>query len=218
MMKLFKSRTFWGVVLVIIGALMLLQAFGIFVAEVVWPGLWVAAGIVFLYVFFKDRAGKWWAAIPAFILLGLAATAVWDVVGPSVAEEPGAVLLFAISSLGFLAVYLVRHDHWWSVIPSGVLLSLALLVGASTVAGGALSAGVFLLGLAATFGVLAALTTPEGRMRWPLIPAAILALVGVLVAAEVAAVLNYVWPAVLILAGLYLILRAYGSGRPGRPA
>lgn len=217
-MRWIKSRTFWGVVLVVAGVLLLLQAAGVFFAEVVWPVLWVAAGILFLYVFFKDRVENWWAAIPAFALLGLAALVAWDGIWPSTAGEFGATLFFAIGAVGFLAVYLVRHDHWWSIIPGGVLLSLALLVGVSSVAGGALSAGVFLLGLAATFGVLAALPTPEGRMRWPLIPAAILALFGVLVAADAAAVLNYIWPAALILAGLYLILRAFGSGRPGRPA
>lgn len=218
MRRWIRSRILWGIVLVIAGTLMLLQAFGVFVAEVIWPGLLAAAGLVFLYVFFEDRSEKWWAAIPAFILLGLTAAMAWDIVGTSAAEELGPVLLFGISGLGFLAVYLVRHDRWWSVIPGGALLSLALSVGVTSVAGPALSAGIFLLGLAATFGVLAALITPYGRMRWPLTPAAILALVGVLVAAEAAAVLNYIWPVVLILAGIYLIFRAYGSGRPGRPA
>lgn len=77
---------------------------------------------------------------------------------------------------------------------------------------------LFLFCLALTFALLAILPTEEGRMRWPLIPAGALAVLGGLFAVNAVEVLNalsYVWPAALIVSGVWLILRA--SGRRPRP-
>lgn len=82
-----------------------------------------------------------------------------------------------------------------------------------------LAGGALFFGLAVTFGLLAILPTPEGRMRWTIIPATVLVFVGALVTTEATVVLGFVWPAALILGGLYLIFRSMGSGgRRGRYA
>ena len=47
-------------------------------------------------------------------------------------------------------------------------------------------------------------------MKWPLIPAGVLLVMGLLMAVAVTELLNYLWPAALILAGGYLLFRAAG--------
>jgi len=44
-------------------------------------------------------------------------------------------------------------------------------------------------------------------MKWALIPAAVLLIIGLLIAAATASLLNYLWPVALILVGLYVIVR-----------
>jgi len=46
-------------------------------------------------------------------------------------------------------------------------------------------------------------------MKWAWIPALVLAVLGVLVLALTSPTFNYVWPAALILAGGYLVVRAF---------
>lgn len=217
-MMLFRSRAFWGAALILAGGLLLLQSLDVLPgAAILWPVLFATAGAGFLYAFFRDP-DSWWAAIPGFTLLGLTAAAAWDGLGPGTDELGGAMFLGGMG-LGFVATYLARRENWWAVIPGGALLTLALVSGLSASLGQAAEGVVLFLGLAVTFGLLAVLPTPEGRMRWPIIPAAVLATIGVLVSAGATTVLDLVWPVALILAGLYLVFRAFGpGGGPGRHA
>jgi hypothetical protein len=88
------------------------------------------------------------------------------------------------------------------------MLTLALVAGLSQAVSGMSGGGLFFLGLGATFGLVYLLPTPEGRMKWALIPAAVLLIFGAVLAASEAAVLGFVGPAVLVLAGIYLVIRA----------
>jgi hypothetical protein len=108
-------------------------------------------------------------------------------------------------------IYLVNRDHWWAVIPGGVLLTLALIAGLSSVMQGIEMGGVFLLGLGLTFALLAFLPTPEGRLTWAIIPAIVLLVTGALITAAAAELINYVWPAALVVGGLYLLYRVFRS-------
>ncbi|MGH2522891.1 MAG: hypothetical protein ACRDH2_10350, partial [Anaerolineales bacterium] len=72
---------------------------------------------------------------------------------------------------------------------------------------------LFFLGLGLTFMLLAGLPTPQGRMRWPLIPGGILAVMGLLIAIGFGQGINYIWPVALILVGLYLVARTFGLRR-----
>jgi hypothetical protein len=217
-MRLLKERVFWGVLLVVVGGLLMLQALGVLAgAGVIWTVLFGAAGIAFLYIYFQDRA-KWWAAIPGFALVGLSAVTAWDELGNGEGKWGGVLLLGSIG-VGFLAAYLAAREQWWALIPGGAFLTLALLAGFPARVAGTTTGGVLFLGLAATFGALALVPTPDGRMRWPIIPAAALVLVGALVTLEATTALNLVWPVALILGGVYLIFRAFGPrGGAGRQA
>jgi uncharacterized membrane protein len=72
---------------------------------------------------------------------------------------------------------------------------------------------VLFLGLAATFATLAA--TPE-RMKWPLIPAAVLAVLGLSLAIQSTVTfgaMDYITALVPLVAGLYLLYYAFHSRR-----
>jgi hypothetical protein len=65
------------------------------------------------------------------------------------------------------------------------------------------------MGLGLTFGLLAILPTPQGRMKWALIPAGVLMVMGLLITASAADLLQFIGPVVLILVGLYLLFRVF---------
>jgi len=210
-MKRFETRVAWGILLIAGGVLFLLQNLGILGGGIalLWALLFGAAGVIFLYVFLTDRA-NWWAVIPGFVLLSLAVLIVLNQLAPGVGGTWGGALFLGGVGLGFWVIYFVNREHWWAVIPGGVLLTLALVAGLSSMLEGTEVGGVFFLGLGLTFGLLSFLPTPQGRMKWALIPAAVLLVMGLLITAAFASALNYLWPVALILIGLYLIFRTFG--------
>ena len=210
-MRRFETRVAWGILLIAGGVLFLLQNLGILGGGIalLWALLFGAAGVIFLYVFLTDRA-NWWAVIPGFVLLSLAALIALDQLAPEVGGTWGGALFLGGVGLGFWVIYFVNREHWWAVIPGGVLLTLALVAGLSSILEGTEVGGVFFLGLGLTFGLLSFLPTPQGRMKWALIPAAVLLVMGLLITAAFASALNYLWPVALILIGLYLIFRTLG--------
>ena len=209
-MKRLKVHIIGGVLLIAAGILFLLQNFGVLAIGVyVWPILFGIGGLVFLYVFLASR-DNWWAIIPGLVLLSLAAVSVLDQFAPQVNEDWGGAIFLGGIGLAFWMIYFVKREHWWAIIPGGVLFTLALVAGLSSVLEGIEVSGVFFLGLGLTFALLAFLPTPEGQMKWPLIPAGVLLVMGLLMAAAATEALNYLWPAALILAGGYLLFCASG--------
>jgi hypothetical protein len=134
-------------------------------------------------------------------------------------------LMLPILGAGFLLTGVLRREAGW-LIPGGILagisLGISLIEGPlSTVAGDGARGGVFLLAFALgwlSIVVLSKLFTDETQW-WPLIPGAIMALIGGAVLAgdlgdqalnvfgSVWEVFGYIWPIGLIAAGLYSIVR-----------
>jgi len=210
-MKRLEYRVLLGLLLIAGGILFLLDSLEVItVGAVLWPVLIGVASLVFLFIFAMAPSSNWWAAIPGFVLLGLAGTIALDELAPAVGEVwSGSVFLGGIA-LAFWVIYLVNPEHWWAVIPGGVLLTLAVVAGLSEVPQEVETGGIFFFGLGVTFALLAILPTPEGRLTWALIPAVVLLLMGALITAAAAELINYVWPVVLILGGLYLLYRTFG--------
>lgn len=214
-MKKLESGVLWGLLLIAAGALFLLDSLGVIaVGAVVWPVVIGAASVVFLFVFLSAPQANWWAAIPGCVLLGIMGTVLLDQLAPETGDAWGGALFLGGISLAFWLVYLVNTEHWWAVIPGGVLLTLAVVAGLSEILEGAEMGGVFFFGLGLTFALLALLPTPEGQLTWSIIPAVVLLLMGALITAAATELLNYVWPVALIVGGLYLLYRALGS-HPG---
>ncbi|MGA9349039.1 MAG: hypothetical protein WBW48_09575 [Anaerolineae bacterium] len=210
MMKRFDVRAVGGILLIVVGILLLLQGFEILgvVVALIWALVFGAAGLVFLYVFLTDRA-NWWAAIPGFGLLGIAALIALDEFWPQVGDAVGGALFLGGIGLAFWVIYFINRKHWWAVIPGGVMFTLALVAGLESVFEGAEMGGVFFLGLGLTFGLLSFAPTPHGRMKWALIPAAVLLVMGLLITAITTGFLDVLFAAALILVGLYFLFRVF---------
>jgi len=211
-MRRFDVRVIGGILLILGGILLLLQNLGFPAGPLafLWAVLPGAGGAVFLYLFVADRA-KWWAVIPGFALLSLAALIPLNEFLPDVGDAFGGGLLLGAIGLAFWVVCLANREQWWAVIPGGVLLTLGVVAGLSSILPGIDMGGPFFVGLGVTFALLSVLPTPQGRMRWALIPAAVLLVMGLVMTAAATGILKYLWPAALILVGLYLIFRLLRS-------
>jgi hypothetical protein len=211
-MKLSRIRVVGGILLIAFGVLSLLANLGVLVGglDLFWAILFVAGGLLFLYVFQANRE-HWWAIIPGFVLISVGALLALELFFPRGIGDWGGALVMLGIGLAFWAIYFVKREHWWAIIPGSVMLTLALIVGLSSVieSVGLDTGGVFLLGLGVTFGLLAILPSPQGRMKWALIPAAALLAIGLLITAASAELLQLIGPALLILVGVYLIFRVF---------
>jgi hypothetical protein len=206
------SRILWGVLLIAAGVLFLLQSLGVVqFAVILWPALVGIASLAFLFVFLNAPQANWWAAIPGFVLLGVAGIIALDQLAPEVGEIWGGSLFLGGIALAFWVIYLFNSEQWWAVIPGGVLLTLALVSGLSPMLEAMETGGIFFFGLGLTFALLALLPTPEGRLTWSIIPAIVFLIVGTFITAAATELISYVWPVLLILGGLYLLYRTFGS-------
>lgn len=202
-------RILVGVILLVMGGLTLLQSLDVLKLEgsiwgIVFAAMFIAGGAAFLYVFFADRA-QWWALIPGCSMIGLGGVIALPMI-PGFPDAFAPVFFLAMIGLSFLLIYIIDHKNWWGIIPAGALFSIAALVGLSTYFP-LIGVGVMFLGLAATFAALSILPTGEERMTWPWIPAFILLVIGIIFTFMQGTAGKYVWPAMLIIGGIFLIVR-----------
>jgi hypothetical protein len=201
-MRRIHPRLLIGILLIVGGVLSLLDVMGIISngGGIFWGLIFAAGAAVFLYMLFNDP-DSWWAAFPGFTLLGLAVSSFL----PDSLHAYAGLAFFAGISLAFWWVYFTDRQRWWAIIPAGVLLTLgvvSVLDNVSKVQTG----GSFFLGLGLTFILVAIL--PGGSTRsWALIPGVVLLLFGALLGTPFFSLADYFWPAVLILLGIYLIIR-----------
>ena len=229
-MKSEKTSIIAGIALMAAGVLLLLDLLGILdSAALVWPLIFAAAGTTFVVLFVRSR-DNWWAAIPGSVFLGLAAVILITQLWPGPAAYWAGAFLFLFMGAGFAAVYGRERSNWWALIPCGVMLTLALVVALPPAWEGIPVPAVLFLGLAATFGALSLVPvrpehrpaepagvprqpgdTEPARMKWPLIPAAVLAVMGLIFALQATALLTaseFFVPVLLLLAGVALLVYA----------
>ncbi len=207
MFKWLESRILWGSLLILAGLVFLMQnVFNLQLGGLFWAALLGLGGLVFITAFLNERR-NWWALIPGFTLLGIAATVFVSNFFPRVNSVLGGLFVLGGIGIAFVAVYLADRRYWWALIPAGVMLTLAAISVLDQLLGGFESGGLLFLGLALTFAVVALLPNPQGRMTWAWYPAAVLAVIGLIISAFSGNVIGYVWPLVLILGGLVLIYR-----------
>jgi hypothetical protein len=200
-MRRFDWRLAIGAALVLLGGLMLLERADLLPGgvEVFWSASFLAVAAYFLYRFATDTRGDWWAAIPGFALAGLAAESLPAFI---LGDLHGMFFLGALG-LAFVAVYLSGRERWWALIPAGVLITLGLVAALATRFGVADNGGVLFVGIGVTFLLVAWLA----NMSWAYIPGIILLAMGALIGAALPGTAGLLWPAVLVVAGLILILR-----------
>ena len=206
-------RIVGGILLVVVGILTLLQGLGALdnIAPIFWAIIFCIGGILLLYIFLANRV-HWWAIIPGFLLLSVAALLVVEEFAPDLGGDWEGVLVLGGIGAAFWVIYFMKREQWWAIIPGGVMVTLALVTGLSSTLDSDVAGGVFFLGLGLTFGLMAFLPSSEGRMKWAPIPGAILLIIGAVIMSASTEVFKYLWPAALILVGIYLIVRVFGRG------
>lgn len=208
-MKYFNWRIILGIVLLALGISYLLQTLHVLtIGALPWALLFMAGGAAFISVLVTDRKNNWWAAIPGVVLAALGLMIAIDSIFPQLdGRFSGAVFLLGIG-VAFWMVYLLNNSFWWAIIPAGVLTTLSgvTLVGENAFLNGGV---VFFFGLAVTFGLLAILPNGGVKMSWPWIPAAALLFMAFVVSITTSSLLNYLWPVVLILLGLYFLWQTF---------
>lgn len=212
MLNWLGSRYFWGGMFILIGGIFLLQYFGfIEFSAFLWAILFALGGLIFLSVFSSDRE-KWWAIIPGFALISIAFVIAFDNLFSDWAGDLGGLIILGGLGMSFVVIYFINRENWWAIIPAGVLISIGMIVGLESLLPGTATGGLFLLGLGLTFGVLALVPTPQGKMGWAWIPAGILTIIGLILLIVSAAVFRILGAAGLIILGGYLIYRTLRSG------
>ncbi|HSP09639.1 MAG TPA: hypothetical protein VLU92_08605 [Candidatus Dormibacteraeota bacterium] len=204
-----RSAIFWGVVLVAAGLFLLTQTLGLIpTIGGDLAGVALAIAGFALLAFYVVLRTHWWTLIAGPVLLGLGGAILLP------GYLGGAAFLAAIA-FGFLLVFLTGIQRWWAVIPAGTMLTLAVIALVGSSIDGKLAGALLFFGLSITFGVLAVIPAHGRLMRWPAYPALGLLAFGVLTATGGSAA-TILWPLVLVVAGIFLVIRA--AMKPAGPS
>jgi len=169
-----------------------------------WTTIFGGGGLVFLAVYASNRK-QWWALIPGASLIGVGLLIFLDTV-PAVPDEVGVGIMLLCISLAFWVIFLGDRSQWWALIPAGVLIVVAVIpiIEAQGLSGPVIG-GLFFIGIGLVFTVLYLFSFSNPDLRWAKYPAIPLFLIGLLVI--FASQLLTWWPLLLVLLGLYLLLR-----------
>ncbi len=212
-MRAQSGRIVVALVLILIGVAALLDSlqvirlpFVITGPNLLWTLLFGISGLAFLLAFFAHTS-NWWAIIPGLTLIGLAILVGGVLTGKY--EALGAAIFMGMLAASFWIIYLTHRENWWAIIPGGVLLSVAGLIAADTLIQNDLfPVAVMFLGMGATFLLLYVLPKPIGKVTWPLYPAGVLGVMGLLFAFGAGQATNWVWAIALIAGGGWIIWRS----------
>ncbi len=203
------GRIIFALFLIALGVIVLLSNLNVLAIDfnnnqLFWSVAFTVGGLAFLVAYMSSFQENWWAVIPGFTLLGIAA-----LIGlPFFQSVYGGAMFLGMIGLSFWVIFFTRREFWWAVIPGGVLLTLAAVTLMSETDNGFGAGGFFFLGLALTFLLVYYLPTAYGRMRWAIWPAGVLGIMGALIMTGASGLARFVWPAVLIVIGGLLVMRA----------
>lgn len=195
--------------LLAIAGLLAVVAWDLLRDEAIATYVLIAVALPFLAVYLRDRT-QWWALIPAYVMLVIAAVVYFGERGgfPDYLVGP-----FVLASIGlpFLVVYLRDRGQWWALIPAYAMFSVGLIIPLAELdLNGNLIAAYVMFAIALPFGVV---YLKNRDNWWALIPGGIMAVIGVsLLLAE--QLFRYLLPAAIILTGLWILARQFMGGGP----
>jgi len=191
-------------VLLAVGGLLAVVAWDLLRDEAIAAYVLTAVAVPFIIVFLRDRR-QWWALIPAYVMLVVAAI-VFFAEGRGFPDYlVGTFVLFSIG-LPFLAVFLRDRAHGWALIPAYVMFSIGLIIPLAELnLDGNYVAAYVMFAIALPFWVVYA---RDRTQWWALIPGGIMvAIGGSLLLAE--QLFRYLLPAAIIAAGLWILVRQF---------
>ncbi len=117
----------WGGLLILLGALFLLNQFipGRFFGSLIAVAILGGIGATFFFVYLTDQRRHWWALIPTYIMwaiTGIVVLSDWLGVGGNLM---GSYVMFAIG-FPFLYIYFRNREQWWALIPGGIMAAIAV--------------------------------------------------------------------------------------------
>jgi len=170
-----------------------------------WALILGFGGAAFLAEYFQERS-NWWALIPGVILIAIAVNILLGVLFPAIAGTLDGLLVLGGIGFSFILVYLLNREHWWAIIPAGVLITLGVVSLFDNVVG-LDTGGLFFIGIGLTFLCLAWLPGRQEDLRWAYIPGGITLVLGLLILAASSTLMNILVPGALIIAGGYVLIR-----------
>ena len=195
----------WGAILIGLGIVFLLQQiFPGFFGALIWSAVF-AVGAVATYGAYTRNKQQWWLLIPAYVMAFVAAIIQIGSIRWMPGEFIGAFVMLAIGA-PFLYVYLKNEEHWWALIPAYAMLAIAGIILASMVLRDEMMGAFVMFAIAIPFLYV---YLRNRQHWWALIPGGIMAMIGV---GLFIAGMAWVFPAVMIVAGLYLLYRQFGKG------
>ena len=192
--------TYIMLLVAVVGAIL---EFDILNGDLIGAFVLVLIAAPFLVVYFNNR-NNWWAIIPSFILFAIALMLFLSSVNVLSDDLIGPFVLFSIA-IPFLVVYFRNKENWWALIPAYTMIVIGIMVGLieTGILRSMLIPAYVFLAIALPFFVVYFRNKDNW---WALIPGGILGLggFGFLLSESVG---DFLLPAVLIAAGLWVILR-----------
>ncbi|UCC61604.1 MAG: hypothetical protein JSV36_12435 [Anaerolineae bacterium] len=208
-----KQSSIWGGILILFGAALLAQEYTDLSAWV-WVAILIVAGFAAFGLYLTDRS-KLTLLIPAYVLwaiAGLVALTELEILQDAFV----ATYVLLVIALPFLVAFLRNRAQWWALIPAYVLLAIGVMVPLTEtgVLDELLVPAYVMFVIAIPFFVVYA---RDRAQWWALIPGGILAVVGLsFLIAEAA--FEYVGAVVLVLAGAWMLIRAFTRREPAGDA
>jgi predicted membrane protein len=202
-----KSGLVWGGLLIVFGVLALLETVTDLGAWV-WVAVLTIGGLLVYGLYATDRTEKWLLII-SYAMLAVAGLVTLLTLG--VLDDPyvATYVLLAIA-FPFLVAFLRDRTKWGLLIPAYVLLAVGVFVPLTEL-------GVLDDNLTVTY-ILFAVAIPffvvfirNSKNWWALIPGGILAIIGLSFLIAEASV-EYIFAAVLIVAGILIVVRQFTKG------
>lgn len=199
-----KQGFVWGGLLILFGIMGLVEVYTNLTAWA-WVAILALAGLGVFGAFLTERS-DWGLLIPAYVMWAIASlVGLIELNALHDSFIPTFVLL--VIALPFLIGYLRNRANWGLLIPFYVLLAVGVMVWLleRRILEDLMIPAYVMFVIAIPFYVVYGLNP---RQWWPLIPAAIMTVIGLsFLVAE--AMVGYVVPIVLILAGLWILLRQF---------
>jgi hypothetical protein len=207
--KTAKQAIVWGGLLIVVGALLLVEAFTD-LSPWIWFALLVAAAVVATALYSTDRTDLW-MLITVYTLWAIAVLVALVTLNVLRDEAVAFYVLLAIA-MPFLAVYYRDRAQWWALIPAYVLMVIAVMIMLTEMRllSDLLIPAYVLIAIAIPFFVVFA---RDRRHWWSLIPGGILAVIGLSFLVAGASV-EYLGALVLIVIGVGVLARAFTRKKP----
>jgi hypothetical protein len=212
------DRSDWGLlipayVMWVVAGLIALITLSVLRDPFVSSYIFAAILLPFVAVYLRNRK-QWWALIPAYVMLAVGVMVV--LIELEILRDPFiSSYVFAVILLPFLVAYLHNREQWWALIPVYVMFAVGVMVMLIElgILGDLLVPAYVMFAIAVPFFIVYVRDT---KLWWALIPAGIMTVMGLaFIVAQ--GMFQTVAAIVLLLVGIWTLLRQFIRGQPSAP-